>query len=146
VKCNIIVGLAVSALLIAVPLSAAGAADMPLKAPPPPPAPIWTWTGFYFGVDGGGAWSQSNTVTLTNPPTVVPGVAGPGAAEGGFGGGQIGYNWQIGQFVLGAEADVEGASINGLSVGVVDAAGDIAHASQNLDFFLYAARSSRLRL
>jgi len=28
------------------------------------------------------------------------------------GGGQVGYNWQFGQFVLGAEADLQGSGAN----------------------------------
>ncbi|TWI00746.1 outer membrane beta-barrel protein [Bradyrhizobium daqingense] len=31
--------------------------------------------------------------------------------KGGFGGGQVGYNWQSGTFVYGVEADVSGAAI-----------------------------------
>src|SRR6202012_6235388 len=31
--------------------------------------------------------------------------------EGGFGGGQVGYNWMMSNWLLGAEADIQGASI-----------------------------------
>jgi outer membrane immunogenic protein len=110
------------------------AADMPLKAPPPPPA--WSWTGFYLGFNGGYGWSGANTVTLSELGVTVPGVVGPGSANGGFGGGQIGYNWQIKSFVLGAEADIEGANIRHSSgSNVVDAAGDVALSNQNLNSF-----------
>src|SRR4029077_1006633 len=30
-----------------------------------------------------------------------------------IGGGQIGYNWQVNQFVLGVEADAQGTGLNG---------------------------------
>jgi len=39
----------------------AGAADMPVKAPPPlpPPVPVFSWTGFYVGGNIGGAWGNN---------------------------------------------------------------------------------------
>ena len=64
-----------------------------------------TWTGFYVGVNGGFAWSRNDEVMSV--PTVFRGLA----PEGGFGGGQIGYNWQSGAFLLGIEADIQGADI-----------------------------------
>jgi outer membrane immunogenic protein len=119
---NAIGGLAVSALLIAVPLSSASAADMPLKAPPPPPAPVYSWTGFYIGGNAGGAWErQSNSLSVDNQ-VLLPGggffagavVAGVNASgtqnlnSAGFtGGGQIGYNYQSGNVVWGVELDFE---------------------------------------
>jgi outer membrane immunogenic protein len=62
------------------------------------------WTGFYAGVNGGYAWDA---------------IKPHGGVEdnGGFGGGQIGYNWQ-GAFglspplVLGIEADFQGTGID----------------------------------
>src|SRR5689334_17433089 len=102
---------------------AASAADMAVKARPlPPPAPIFTWTGFYIGVNGGWAfdgWDDDRTGNLVAfSPALAPAVAGGAVApflntrhEGGFGGGQIGYNWQAGQFVFGLETDIQGADI-----------------------------------
>jgi outer membrane immunogenic protein len=100
---TILGGLAISALLIAAPLSAASAADMPVKAPPVAPAPVFSWTGLYIGAYAGGAWSGPAT---TSDPCLV-GVSCPtfGTYNGvtpvtynfttSFtGGGEIGYNWQ----------------------------------------------------
>jgi outer membrane immunogenic protein len=56
-KRHIIGGVAVSALLIAAPLSAASAADMALKAPPPAPV-VWSWTGGYVGGNVGYSWGK----------------------------------------------------------------------------------------
>jgi outer membrane immunogenic protein len=40
-------------------------ADLPLKAPLPPPAAVYNWTGSYLGVNAGGTWSSSNSVSTT---------------------------------------------------------------------------------
>jgi outer membrane immunogenic protein len=40
-------------------------------------------------------------------------------AKGGFFGGQVGFNWQIGPIVWGAEADYQGASQSGTTCGFV---------------------------
>jgi outer membrane immunogenic protein len=72
----------------------AHAADLPpgpaVKAPPP--APAFNWTGFYIGAHVGYAFGAGDNDNLS----------------GGFGGGQIGVNWQApgSVFVLGVEADV----------------------------------------
>jgi outer membrane immunogenic protein len=93
--------------------SAAGAADMALKAPPPP---VDTgWTGGYLGLDGGYSWGRSSTnVTFFNSATGVPIVPPPGSItssrfnlNGGVFGGQIGYNWQSGNVVFGLETDLQ---------------------------------------
>src|SRR5258706_16461043 len=67
------------------------------------------WSGFYAGVNGGYGWNANSFAT-------VPGLLGDLNPSGGFGGGQIGYNWQ-GVFghpalVLGIEADFQGADIS----------------------------------
>ena len=108
----IIGGLAVSALLIAAPLSSASAADMAVKAPPAPVAAPASWTGFYIGAQGGGGWDhvdQSYVDTST-----VFGSAPMGAhGSGGLGGVLVGYNWQVNpNWVLGLEGDWDWAHIN----------------------------------
>jgi outer membrane immunogenic protein len=81
--------------------SSAYAADMPVKAPPAPyiPAPVWNWTGFYIGVNIGGTWADTNSENFT------------GDMSGVVGGGQIGYNWQINNVLLGVEGDFNGTSL-----------------------------------
>ena len=89
------------------------AADMPTKAPPPPPAG-YSWTGFYVGLNGGYGVGRNPSVlsNFTNPP---PGTlqfidSWKLVPEGWSGGVQAGYNWQINQWVLGVEADFQGAN------------------------------------
>jgi outer membrane immunogenic protein len=116
-------GVAIATLLIAASLSKASAADMPLKAPPAPAAPVWVWTGFYGGVNAGGEWPENNSVnTLGSLPflnPVIAAAAGPAAVAGatanipgsraaGFiGGVQVGYNYQVNNFVAGVETDIQ---------------------------------------
>jgi outer membrane immunogenic protein len=97
----------------------ASAADLPARAAPPPApvfaaVPVFTWTGFYVGGNLGWGWRDNNneTVVLTGPgiPAGLVGTLnfGNNGNDGTFGaGGQVGYNYQIGSFVFGAEADIQ---------------------------------------
>ncbi len=71
---------------------AAAAADLS-RAPPPayyPKAPVmvpaYNWTGFYFGINGGGAFGTSAWDST-----------GSRNVSGGLVGGTVGYNYQFGQ-------------------------------------------------
>jgi outer membrane immunogenic protein len=122
-----------SAFVIAGALTAAKAADMPMKAPPPP-APVVSWTGFYAGVNAGYNWGErSNIFTVADPTFVSPifplGAGSEAAAlatastnvqgvkdDSFIGGGQIGYNYQFSpQWVGGIEADIDGLTNRGIS-------------------------------
>jgi outer membrane immunogenic protein len=86
------------------------AADLPVKAPPLK-APIlapYSWTGWYIGVNAGYGVGQGQG-TFAFGPSVETFNAMP---AGGFGGGQLGFNYQFGSFVLGAETDIQGAGIS----------------------------------
>ena len=87
----------------------AHAADMPVPPPPvlqpvyvPPP---FTWTGFYLGANIGGAWTQR-----TYTDSIFGLTFNDGSGGGRFiGGGQFGVNYQVGPFVVGAEAEFDWA-------------------------------------
>ena len=91
-------------------ISAAGAADLPVKAyskAPPLVATAYDWTGFYLGVHGGGDWFDKNWFIAVTPETcaAVCGVdVGSHTASSWLVGGQAGYNYQAGPWVLGVEA------------------------------------------
>lgn len=97
----------------------AWAADLgPYQPYNPPAAPVVysepsIWQGAYVGINGGYGWSNSS---FTEP-------------EGGFGGGQIGYNWQRGNFVFGLEGDFQAADISGNAYNAFDDA--TAHSNVN---------------
>lgn len=71
----------------------------------------FTWTGFYAGVNGGYAFGGDDRVGFTNLGLYL-GDVGDLENSGFFGGAQIGYNYQMGNFVLGIEADFQGAGID----------------------------------
>jgi outer membrane immunogenic protein len=93
----------------------ASAADLPLKAPPAPVAVAPWWTGFYVGINGGYSWGRSETnVSWFNSVTGAPIVPPAGSISsatfdmnGGIFGGQIGYNAQFNNFVVGVETDIQ---------------------------------------
>jgi outer membrane immunogenic protein len=128
--------LSATAIALALATGSALAADLPSRKEAPvyvAPAPVATWTGFYAGLNLGGGWSSQggnnsylpyadSTFGLGSTP--VPGLAPnlfflPGGGTTGnntggvVGGGQIGYNYQMNQFVLGVETDFQGTSITG---------------------------------
>jgi outer membrane immunogenic protein len=116
-----------------VALASANAADM---APPAGPggykdAPwVATWSGFYAGINLGGGWSEFSD-KFASTGTGFSGLS----PKGGFGGGQIGYNWQgiwHPHLVLGVEADIQGAG-GGIQGKAIDALGH--HFSSSLDTF-----------
>jgi len=88
------------------------------KAPPPAPPPF-SWTGFYLGVNIGGAWT-TGSVTDT-----VTGRSLSGNNDGFIGGGQLGFNYQISNWVLGFEWDFDGTSISATSNAVTVGANTI---------------------
>ena len=103
------------ATLILAP-AAANAADlrMPVKAPPAPMPPPFSWTGFYIGGNLGGAWAHHNF----NDNFFNLGFDN-GNSNGVFiGGGQVGANYQINQFVIGVEGTFDWASNNNNNNGV----------------------------
>ena len=86
----------------------ANAADLQ-RAPvytkaPPPMAPAFTWTGFYIGLNAGGKWANVDQ-DITSGGTAF--TLNGNNASSWIAGGQIGYNWQFNQIVLGIEGDID---------------------------------------
>src|SRR6516162_7684623 len=110
---------------LAISTAAASAADLPTKAPPAPPPPPCIWCGFYIGLNGGWAVGngRGNFFAIDNDEGALFGPVNEPFftnhnPNGGFGGGQVGYNWasptgwQGGYgWLLGVEADIQGASL-----------------------------------
>ncbi len=109
----------------AIALASSALAAEPPPAPPTylPPAPIFTWTGIYVGGQIGYAWTSGNNQFTGFDPFFPIGSTGTflsssvgGTPNGVIGGGNVGYNLQINQWVLGLEGDVNGTSLTNTAV------------------------------
>jgi outer membrane immunogenic protein len=100
--------IAVAAALTSTAAFADGYRGRPVYAAPQ----ITNWTGFYIGGNIGGAWSdvEWNNVTFEN--VVFTGERFNEGTSGFIGGGQIGYNQQFGNIVLGVEATLSGTDLS----------------------------------
>lgn len=110
-------------------LAPAAAADLFVKAPIVPPVVPYNWAGFYaggnIGYSWGGAGNDWNYYATGANLAATAGTCRPvGSAlcaigsdsarlDGVLGGVQIGYNWQIGTYVAGLEADFDGSGQRG---------------------------------
>jgi len=116
--------------------SAADLARPVLKAPPPPPPPVQDWSGVYVGLEGGYGWGKANNTNFDpffaskeneergicfDDPVEKTINCGPDASVGSvnqsgwLAGGFVGAQKQWGSWVLGIEADFDGANIKGSS-------------------------------
>ena len=100
--------------------SPALAADLPNRQYAPPAndyyaPPVFTWSGLYVGLNGAlgiGRFSSAGSQAF-------------GSAFGGLGGGTIGYNYQSGSLLVGAEGDIDFGSISGSGSGFQHSSGNI---------------------
>ena len=89
-----------------------------MKAAPAVAPAAFDWSGIYIGGHIGGGWATND---ISDPSLgligVILGVPPIQTVDssGFIGGGQIGWNYQIGRFVLGTEIDGSWADINGNS-------------------------------
>ncbi len=115
-------------LLIALAFASSGvasatAADLPTtKGPPPAPTPIAapTWTGFSLGVDGGYAWGDADwRFPVVQFYASAAGQGFSGHPSGGLLGGHIGYDYQWGSWVIGAQAEADWTDLRKVQIGPV---------------------------
>lgn len=87
-----------------------------LVASPVAPAAAFDWTGFYAGVHAGYGIGTDWVVTTLldeNGVPYLPSASNSLGVAGAIGGVQLGYNQQVGAFVLGVEGDVSLSGIAG---------------------------------
>jgi outer membrane immunogenic protein len=105
--------------VLAATTTAGLAADLPVAAPPPAPLPppVFSWTGFYIGGNVGGAWSDSQSTAVTEfsssssyPKGTIFSKSNGSGVIGGF---QGGFNWQVANFVFGAEGEYDWSGVSG---------------------------------
>jgi outer membrane immunogenic protein len=117
---------AAAAVSVILGIGAASAADLPARTYTKAPVMVdraYSWTGCYVGGNVGSAWGRSNPTTvltnaagapLTNANALsINALDSPNIRLDGFtGGGQIGCNYQTGNFVFGIEADFNAFDLN----------------------------------
>jgi outer membrane immunogenic protein len=82
-------------------------AGVALAAPPAPvPMPVFTWSGCYVGGFAGGDTGHSSWSGFGGGPVSY-------GTSGAVGGGTAGCNYQIQQFVIGAEGELWGSTLAG---------------------------------
>lgn len=84
------------------------------------PGPAYNWAGLYLGINGGGAWDTNTSTPFYGSSGLTPFFLAnefPNALlpkpNGGFGGGQIGYNKDMWSGVVGIEADIQASGYEG---------------------------------
>jgi len=104
------------------------AADLPRRVTAPAPyvaqVPVFTWTGLYAGVNAGYGWATQK------------GAAGAtfGKMDGAQVGGTVGYNYQMGQIVLGVEGDDAWNRARNTNVGAISKSTNIATARGRIGY------------
>jgi outer membrane immunogenic protein len=107
--CRVLLSAAACAVL-APPAFAANIYDPGDISYTPVAIPVPSWTGWYLGANVGGTWR--------NDEAGYSQLDGNGAFSAHLddssviGGGQIGYNWQVGALVFGPEADISGRALS----------------------------------
>ncbi|MTW16513.1 outer membrane beta-barrel protein [Rhodoplanes serenus] len=111
-RASLLAGVSLFSVVVAGALPA-GAADLPARLPVAAAPALWSWTGLYVGTHAGNAWNHTDWLSGTGEFAALTRFSGTGTAGGAFGGAQIGYNHQIGAWVLGGELEGSLADLDG---------------------------------
>jgi outer membrane immunogenic protein len=111
--------------------------------------PVYNWTGFYVGANAGyggdkftypvhGTYTDNFVEEIDDGDSLIHFAGKATQNSSGFlGGGQVGYDYQVGNWVLGAVADIDATNIegkiaaNGMAVGEGSAS---AHLGSKIDY------------
>ena len=129
--------LLLSSTFLAIGSVAAMAADLrlPVKAAPVATAPVFSWTGCYVGVHVGGA--KIHTFAATNfEGTGSTGDNGTGTVAGG----EIGCNYQAGNWVFGVEGEGAWSNASATNTLIVSPIDRVSVTSRNNNDFSIAGR------
>ncbi|WP_245576787.1 outer membrane protein [Kaistia adipata] len=124
---------ATMASVLVLGVGGARAADLTYEPAPVVEAPAaFNWTGFYVGVHGGIGGGDFDTSFVNDAGDYA--VDWSDNAFGGFGGAQVGYNWQFApNWVVGAEADL---AASGIKASFEERQGDFSYGLEaKIDWF-----------
>jgi outer membrane immunogenic protein len=76
-------------------------------------SPVYDWSGFYVGAFGGVGFGNHNISDGLGTSSTFSNFTANYGSQGGFGGGEAGFNYQSGNYVLGIEADAFWSGIKG---------------------------------
>jgi outer membrane immunogenic protein len=112
---KVLLAVTAGAALGAAPALAADLAARPYTKAPAMISTIYDWSGFYVGLNAGGGSAHScwTNTGIAGTPTVPGAAEGCHDATGAVLGGQVGYRWQTGTWVLGVEAQGDWADFKG---------------------------------
>jgi outer membrane immunogenic protein len=127
-------------------LTAAQAADLPVRPYAKAPPAVYSWNGFYGGVNVGGGWSDPTSASyLPNDPVAVTFFTGVSTAppssdtlksSGVLGGVQFGYNFQFNRnWVAGLETDFQLSGISGSGVTALPGFPLFTSSSEDVKYF-----------
>jgi outer membrane immunogenic protein len=139
----------VALIAVAAPAVAADLAARPYNKAPAMIVTVYDWNGFYVGANGG--WGSSRKCRdFVTPAGAFLANEGCHDANGGTAGGQVGYRWQSGTWVVGVEAQGNWADFRGNNVSLAFPAtrirskidgfglftGQIGYAANNVLFYV----------
>jgi len=93
-----------AASLLVLMTSGALAADLPPPYRAPPPAPVFSWSGYYWGANVGYGWGTSRYDASI---IFVGAISAAQNINGAIVGFQSGYNYQLGNWMIGTESDLQ---------------------------------------
>ena len=104
----LLASVALGALALGTPVFAA---DLAVKAPPLAPS-VYDWSGFYIGGFRGYGFGNQN-INNTSGPAGFANFTANYETRGALAGGEVGYNWMVGQIMFGLEGDGAWTNIQG---------------------------------
>jgi len=94
-------------------MSSAADLGRPVYKAAPTPAPVYNWSGFYVGGHVGYGWADLQSTVIDSSGAAFPvGTVFTADPDGWIGGGQIGFNWQSGNWVFGIEGEYSWSGID----------------------------------
>jgi len=106
-------GVSLAALVLAEPVAGADSAGGRVLKAPRNSVAYYAWTWLYLGINAGYGFGKSQTEAFFSDASVETPLFATSASsrlDSVIGGAQTGYNWQLGIWLIGVEADIQAAN------------------------------------